>query len=686
MELAGNEQVKLFYEINEPFAAGLFEAPERSYFYRYCVACARYFEHLRPAPYEEGDLVYPRGKRVWDENQAMRPQYANTYHLDWELLEKKSAPATAILKEFAKLSLNHANWEVMKQMHPETVVCYEKYPDIPEYFDGYTHGCPNYKRIIQEGFDSYVQRIENGCDGDFKEGLLLLLAGFRNYLQRSAAYLRSVGAPKELADAVEKGPFVPASSYYEGLIFWNLIYYLDGGDNLGYLDDGLDALYAGEDYTEIIRQIFENVDAMDAWSCTIGGDVYNNITIQALKAIKKRRRPLLELRTAPGMPQECWEIAMEMIEDGAANPAFYNDIGIKEMLKKCYPTATAEEIRMFVGCGCTETNFQGMTRVGGVDDSLPLLAIFEKYLHEHLEKAESFQVFYDGYFQAVAERIDAQLEVLVSYYDYKAAYQPNPIRTLLNDDCIEKQKDFNAGGARYTWTLTSISSLVNAADSLLAVRDLVFEKKKFTPAEFLQKLSAQDPDFYRILQQCPCYGKDNEYADSLVADFAGKVYRAFHEKPAKSFINGYMPSEHQFLRYEYHGSKVGPTPDGRKAGTPTADSVSPVRGKATAGPTAMMCSAARLPQDLVSGITILNLTLQKENVKKAVKPLVEGYFALGGIQVQVTATSAEELKAAMENPEAHRDLIVRIGGYSDYFINLTPAMRQTVLDRNLHQL
>ena len=681
-----NETARLFYEIGEPYAAGLFEAPDRSYFYRYCVACARYFENLRPAPYEKGDLVYPRGKRIWDENQAMRPQYANGYHVEWELLEKKSPQAAAVLREFTALSKNYANWDVMKQMHPETLWCYEKYPDIPEYFDGYTHGCPNYKRILREGFDSYIQRIEAGYDGDFKEGLLLLLAGFRKYLKRSADYLRSMGAPAELADAVEKGPFVPASSYYEGLIFWNLIYYLDGGDNLGYLDDGLAELYAGEDYTHIIRQIFENVDAMDAWSCTIGGSVYNAITLQALKAIRKLRRPLLELRTSPDMPEECWQIATEMIEAGSSNPAFYNEIGIREMLKKCHPAATEEEIRLFVGCGCTETNFQGMTRVGGVDDSVPLLAIFEKYLHENLEKAEDFQTFYDGYCQAVAERIDAQLEVLVSYYDYKAAYQPNPIRTLLNDDCIDKQKDFNAGGARYTWTLTSISSLVNAADSLIAVRDLIYEKKQFTPEGFLQKLSAQDPDLYRILQQCPCYGKDDAYADSLAADFAGRVYRVFHEKPVKSFVDGYMPSEHQFLRYEYHGSKVGPTPDGRRAGMPTADSVSPIRGKATAGPTAMMCSAAKLPQDLVNGITILNLTLQKENVKKAVRPLVDGYFSMGGIQVQVTATSAEELKAAMADPESYRDLIVRIGGYSEYFINLTPAMRQTVLDRNLHAL
>lgn len=680
-----NRTAELFYSIGEPFAAGLFEEPERSYFYRYALAYARYFENLRPAPYENGDLVYPREKRYFDPACAMRPQFANTYQVDWDLLEKKNGEAAAILSEFTDVSRCYANWELMKQMHPEIVPLLEKYPDLPEYFEGYTHAAPNYKRIIREGLQSYRDRVEALPESEFREGLLLLLDSMKNYLQRSAAYLKEAGACAELVSAVEKVPFAPPETYYEGLVAWNLIFYFDGGDNLGYPDNGLAHLYAGEDLTEVIRQMFQNIDALDGWSCTIGPE-YNEITIQALKAVKNRRRPLLELRTQPGMPEECWRIAAEMIEDGATNPAFYNERGIQELLKHNHPDAADEERYLFVGCGCTETNFQGMTRVGGVDDSLPLLALFEKYAKENLESAESFETFYEGYCEAIKERIDAQLDVIVAYYDYKAAYQPNPMRTLLIDDCIEKQTDFNAGGARYTWTLTSISGLVNAADCLLAVRDLVFEKKMYGAAEFLEKLSAEDPAFYRILEQCPCFGKDDQRADALAADFARRVYSTFHEKTPKSFINGYMPSEHQFQRYEYHGLKVGATPDGRKAGAPTADSIAAIRGKAVAGPTAMLCSAARLPQQLVDGISVLNLTLAKNNVRTALRPLVEGYFELGGTQVQVTATSAEELKDAMAHPEKHRDLIVRVGGYSEYFINLTPALRQTVLDRNLHQL
>ena len=210
-----NDVAKIFYSIGEPFAAGLFEEPQKGYFYRYSLAYTRYFEHLRPAEYVPGDLLYPRGKKFFDDGCAMRPQVANTYQVDWELLEKKSTHAAEILKEFTSVSKNYANWEIMKQMHPEIVVIFEKHPDIPEYFDGYTHASPNYKRIIREGLNSYRKRAQDTKNAEFREGLSMLLSAMEDYLARSVAYLKSVGAPKELTAAMERVPFAPAESYYE---------------------------------------------------------------------------------------------------------------------------------------------------------------------------------------------------------------------------------------------------------------------------------------------------------------------------------------------------------------------------------------------------------------------------------------------------------------------------------------
>lgn len=653
-----NKIAELFYSIGEPYAAGLFEEPEKDYFYRHALANARYFKALRPAPYEPGERLYPSKTKFYDYDCAVLPQFATTYQMDWNKLEQKSPEAAAALREFVDVSHNPGGW---------------------------THAAPNFKRIVREGLNSYRTRVENQPEGEFRDGLLHLLDGMENYIKRSVEYLRSVNAPSDLIDALTRVPFEPAATYYEGLVAWNVIFYFDGADNLGCLDDGLAHLYNGEDYTEIIGELFGNIDAAGTWSCTIGPN-YNAITEQALRAIKNRRRPMLELMTTPEMPDKLWEIAIENIRCGSCNPSFYNNKGIYDMLKGRFSHIPDEELAMFCGCGCTETNLQGLTRAGGTDDNIPLALIMEQYMHKHLATAATFEEFYEGLCAETERQIDAQLDAIVERYNYMAKYLPNPIRTLFTDDCIEKGKDFNAGGARYTWTQSSDSGLINTVDSLLAIRELVFRKKLYTAEEFLEKLTAEDPIFYKMLQQCPCYGTDNEEADALAADYAKRVYMVYRTKPPKSFIDAYILTEHQFLRYEGEGLRVGATPDGRRKGEPTCDSIAAIRGKAVEGPTAMLKSAARLPQHLADGISVLNLTLSKSFVGDALRSLVESYFAMGGIQVQVTCTSIEELKDAMVNPDKHRDLIVRVGGYSDYFVNLSPALRKTVLERNIHEL
>ena len=654
-----HELAKLFYSIGEPYAAGLFEEPEKDYFFRHAVANARYLEHLAPAIYGEGERLYPSNAKYFRTDCAVTPQFALTYQIDWNRLEQKSAEAADAMREFYSLSHNPGGW---------------------------THAAPNYKRILREGLNSYRERIVNQPEGEFRDGLLALVDAMKNYIDRSITYLRSVNAPADLIEALTHVPFEPAKTYYEGLVAWNVIFHFDGADNLGCLDDGLIHLYNGEDYTEIIGELFGNIDAAGTWSCTVGTNGYNEITEQAVRAIRNRRRPMLELMTTPEMPDRLWELAIDNIRCGSCNPSFYSTKNIYNMLKSRFPHIPDEELALFCGCGCTETNLQGLTRAGGTDDNIPLALIMERYMHAHLAESATFEEFYEGLCAETERQIDAQLDAITDRYDYMAKYLPNPIRTLFTDDCIENGKDFNAGGARYTWTQSSDSGLINTIDSLLAIREMIFRKKMYTAEDFLEKLTAEDPVFFRILRQCPCFGTDNDDADTLAADYAKRVYMVYRNKTPKSFIDAYILTEHQFLRYEGEGLRIGPTPDGRKKGEPTCDSIAAIRGKATEGPTAMLKSAAKLPQNLADGISVLNLTLSKSFIGEALRSLVDSYFALGGIQVQVTCTSVEELQDALVNPDKHRDLIVRVGGYSDYFINLSPALRKAVVERNVHEL
>lgn len=164
-----NQLAELFYSIGEPYAAGLFEEPEKDYFYRHALANARYLEYLKPARYDAGERLYPSNAKFFHSDCAVTPQFAMTYQIDWGKLEKKSAEGAAALREFYSIS-NHGG--------------------------GWTHAAPNYKRILREGLTSYRARIAAQPDGEFRDGLLALIDAMKNYIERSIEYLRSVNAPE----------------------------------------------------------------------------------------------------------------------------------------------------------------------------------------------------------------------------------------------------------------------------------------------------------------------------------------------------------------------------------------------------------------------------------------------------------------------------------------------------------
>ena len=185
------------------------------------------------------------------------------------------------------------------------------------------------------------------------------------------------------------------------------------------------------------------------------------------------------------------------------------------------------------------------------------------------------------------------------------------------------------------------------------------------------------------MKKCPCYGVDNPEADNLAADFSERVFRAFDRK--KPYLGeAFLPSSIQFTTYADAGKQVGPTPDGRKNGEPLCDSIGAVHGKDKKGPTALLKSAASLAQTLAAGTPVLNFRINKAYVKSALKPLIMGYFKLGGMQIQVSCLSKEDMLDALEHPEKHENLIVRIGGYSEYFNRLSTELKHTVINRTEH--
>ena len=662
-----NEQVKLMLSVGEPMAAGFLEYPDGSLPRTYCRAYRRYYENCRLV-YRAGSPLFPTGNtsvgtyprsRTLDtlsQNPCVAPHYAHQYAVYGEGLEHKSPEAADVFREFTKKFYYSGEWH---------------------------HGTLNHKRILAEGIDGYEKRLLAQPEGDFRDALLDLIKGIRAYHARALAELPDMGAPRELVDALRIVPFSPATSAYEAIVGLNFMLSLDCWDNVGRLDSILAPYHKGEDMRPWLRTMMENIEENDTWSITLGPE-YNDLTRQALEASVGLARPLTQLRVTRNMPDDIWELAAKRILEGGGQPSFYNEEVIQERFAKRIPHMTREDAMEFMGGGCTETNFAGLSYAGGTDDNINVLKIFEGYMHERLPLCASFEEFYEGFNALLREKQNEQMHDINAYYNERAEHCFAPLRTLFTDDCIEKGTGFFQGGARYTYSVHSDSGIPNTIDSLLAIRHLVFEEKRYTPERFLALLRGEDARFFAELRTCPAYGRGEERSDALAQDLTTRFYEHYLTGTLDLGI-GFFPTAHQFRRHVGLGKGVGPTPDGRLTDTPEADSLAAVNGKATKGPTAMLASASRFEQKDIYGMAVTNLSITRTYDPRILRALIEGYFAMGGTQLQITAVDRDTLLDARKAPDAHRDLIVRVGGYSEYFHKLSPEIQDAVIARTLFE-
>ena len=664
-----NDTAKLFYDIDEPFAAGFFEDENGSVAARFCRAYRRLFENYPMPEYRRENPYYPYGE-LHNSDWAVLPTYYLQYYVREKKLKGKSPEAAEIFSQFDREHGNFLDADGCKE-----VLRYASH------IDGWNHSALNYKRILAEGIDRYEERVSTMADEDLRNALLDVILGIRCFHRRAVEYLESVNAEQRLISALKKVPFSPADTAYEALVAVNFMLCLDGGDNLGYVDGWFPRYWKGEDLSQEIRYLLKNAEYSGCWSLTIGPE-YGGHTVMWLEAAKGMARPMIELRTSKDMPKEIWDAAVKSIFDGNSNPSFYNEEAIQSRLAERFPDAPREDIYQFAGMGCTETSLSGMTLAGGIDQNLNVLKVFDEIMREKLSECSSFDEFYRTFTKRLRMAQDNLVRYVNAFYKKRASSYFAPIRTLFTDDCIDSGKGFFQGGARYTYSIPSDSGIPNTVDSLLAVEDLVFSRKLYTPEEFITALDNGAPELLSALRGCPSYGVGDEHADALAHDLTKGFYGYYRE--AKLDIgDGFLPTCHQFVRHIDEGLRIGNTPDGRKAGTPVADSIGAVNGKAVLGPTAMMKSAAAFDQSMVYSIPVLNLSITEKYDPAVLRSLIEGYFDMGGTQVQITCADRETLLKAKESPEDYRDLIVRVGGFSDYFYCLSDELKDAVIARTL---
>ena len=269
---------------------------------------------------------------------------------------------------------------------------------------------------------------------------------------------------------------------------------------------------------------------------------------------------------------------------------------------------------------------------------------------------------------------------------------PVPFLSVLVDDCIERGSDYNDRGPRYPTSYIQGVGLATTVDALAAIREHVFQRQTLSSEDLLHAL---DKDFqgFEALQevlaeQSPRFGNDDDQADRLAEILFDRYFEAIDGRPntrgGTYRINLLPTTVHIFF-----GELVGALPNGRHARRPLSDGISPSQGADRLGPTAVLHSTARIDHVRTGG-TLLNQrflpdVLKDETGLKKVADLVRTYFAWNGHHIQFNVVDTETLRKAQANPESYRNLIVRVAGYSDYFVNLDPALQEEIIARTAHE-
>jgi pyruvate-formate lyase len=456
-----------------------------------------------------------------------------------------------------------------------------------------------------------------------------------------------------------------------------------------------------------------------------GADVCNELTTLCLRSIGHTRLsyPGIGLCWTPDTPREMMELAADLLAQGLSHPPLFNDDVITSgMLGAGLPPA---EACLYQNSTCVEITPIASSNVYVASPYINLLQLLHDLLGVPSVAAgpagalpDSATVRADGgptvraHGRASLRTIYATFEALLAVYRARlcgairqavigentnqATRRYNggfPLLSCFVNDCLARGLDIDHGGARYNWIEPSFVGLSNLIDSLAAIRQYVYEEGTLD----LEELAWAMADDFRgredlrlmLLHRAPKYGNDDERVDALAAEITGWI--ADEVRAYTTYLGGrYLSGFFCWVMHERLGRATAASADGRRAGFPLGDGSGPAQGRERRGPTAAVLSATKWDHTPHLGGIAVNLKFSRPRDASAFQErlldVVETYLRRGGFEVQVNVVDRETLLAAREHPEQYRDLVVRIGGYSDYFVGLSPEMQDEIILRTEHEM
>jgi pyruvate formate-lyase/glycerol dehydratase family glycyl radical enzyme len=436
-----------------------------------------------------------------------------------------------------------------------------------------------------------------------------------------------------------------------------------------------------------------------------GTDGVNDMSYLLLDIVEEMRllQPGSMVQVSRKNPDSFLKRALRIVRTGYGQPSIFNaDAILQEMLRQ---GKSLRDARSGGASGCVEAGIFGKENYN-LTGYFNLPKVLEITLHDGLdprggkriglatgsaESLTSFDQLFEAFQRQVVNFVDIKVagnNIIERLY---AEHMPAPFLSLLIDDCLARGRDYHDGGARYNTSYIQGVGLGTLSDCLASLKWHLFEKKTLSLAEMVKVLQAdfqgREPLRQVLLNKTPKYGNDDDDADGLMRRAFQAYYQAVEGRPntkGGAYHINLLPT----TVHIYFGRLTGATADGRKAGEPLSEGISPVQGADRQGPTAVMKSAAKMDH-LRTGGTLLNQKftpqlLADESGLDNLVHLVRTYFHMDGHHVQFNVVSAETLRQAQKEPNKYRDLIVRVAGYSDYFVDIGEALQNEIIRRTEH--
>lgn len=439
-----------------------------------------------------------------------------------------------------------------------------------------------------------------------------------------------------------------------------------------------------------------------------GKDATNDLSYLCLEVanLLKTTQPVMAVRVWEGSPEALIRKGCEMIQDGQANPGFFNDDVAMQMSlgKGC----TIEEARDWTIVGCIQPGPGGGSTDGSPDAGYVNMGKMVSFvLHNGVDpdtgKLMGLQTGDPRNFKDIEEFKAALKKQILHHYrmicdGYNVMQSMHMTRypvifaSMVTKGCVESGRSVQHGGAKYSTAGLYITGAANMADSIAAIDVCVFRDKDITMDELIAALDKnfQGEERMRqlLLNKPPKFGNDNAYVDGIYREMVQFIAENVQEWP-DARGGKYSFNVHSQTVNVSHGLVTGATPDGRLAGEPFCDNASPMMGRDVNGPTATVKSVASMGQASFHDGALFNLRFDPKGVEgekglQSIAGVIKTYFKHGGEHIQINVVDDETLKDAQIHPEKYRGLMVRVAGYMAYFTELDKDAQDTIIYRTPH--